>query len=138
MERRLFLALFGAALIAPYARANSVATWSQNFSDYVSSQLIATHTPGIGVAMVKGGHTRFAAGYGYADLETRRRVTPSTILGGSTVALHPGGDPGAVALAAIDTKRGTAALCFSNITPNHGKLPFEKEVIDRLLRKANA
>jgi CubicO group peptidase (beta-lactamase class C family) len=380
MQRRLFLTLPGAALIARYARAGSGAKWSQDFGDYVLSQLVATHTPGVGVAMVKAGQTRFAAGYGYADVETRRRVTPNTIfevgsvsktvtatalmllwqdgtfklddsiapyldfpianplfpnvpvtfrelfthtssisdteyddldfaegnvpplreflmeylvpggewyeakkcysqakpgtawsysnvavallaylgerlsgtsleaftrdhifrplgmrdtswryegvsndrlaqpydfvhghfkrlthnrypdwpsgllctsaedfakflgsyikatllkpetidtmftpspiaialrslsfpdrrqgliwelapMGGSTIVLHPGGDPGAVSLAAIDMKRGTAALCFSNITPTHGKLPFEKGVIDRLLGKANA
>jgi hypothetical protein len=60
-------------------------------------------------------------------------------LGGSIIAFHPGGDRGTVALAAIDVTYGTAALCFANITPTHGKLaklPFEKETIRRLLKKA--
>jgi hypothetical protein len=59
-------------------------------------------------------------------------------MGADTIALHPGGDPGASTLAAIDTTRGTAALCFTNITPAKDKLPFEKDVIRRLLERANA
>jgi CubicO group peptidase (beta-lactamase class C family) len=57
-------------------------------------------------------------------------------MAGGTVAFHSGGDPGAMTLAAVDVTRGTAALCFSNITRAHGNA-FEKEVIDRLLAKAN-
>jgi CubicO group peptidase (beta-lactamase class C family) len=58
--------------------------------------------------------------------------------GGSTIALHPGGDPGASTLAAIDSADGTAALCFTNITPTKNKVPFEKKIIHRLLDEANA
>jgi CubicO group peptidase (beta-lactamase class C family) len=59
-------------------------------------------------------------------------------MGDSTIALHPGGDPGASTLAAIDTTHGTAALCFANISPAKDKVSFEKAVIHRLLERANA
>ncbi|HEY4123010.1 MAG TPA: hypothetical protein VGM36_00265, partial [Rhizomicrobium sp.] len=58
-------------------------------------------------------------------------------MGGGLVALHPGGDPGASTLAAIDIAHGSAALCFANITPAKDKLSFGKDVIRRLLEKAN-
>ena len=59
-------------------------------------------------------------------------------MGDGIIALHPGGDPGASTLAAIDRTHGTAALCFANITPTQDKSPFEKDVIRRLLEKAAA
>ena len=59
-------------------------------------------------------------------------------MGGGRIALHQGGDPGTVSLAVIDVTDGAAALCFANITPTHGKLPFEKEVVRRLLEQAGA
>jgi CubicO group peptidase (beta-lactamase class C family) len=59
-------------------------------------------------------------------------------LGGNMIAMHPGGDPGASTLAAIDAAHGTAALCFMNITPAKDKLPLEKDVVRRLLEKASA
>lgn len=77
MHRRNFLALSGAALVASPAWAK--ADWRRDFGDYVSRQFALTHTPGMSVAMVQGGRTAFSAGYGYADVETARRVTPDTV-----------------------------------------------------------
>lgn len=59
-----------------------------------------------------------------------------TELEGSRVAMHPGGDPGASTIVAIDTQNHTAALAFANITPDKDFQPFQKEVIHRLLDKA--
>ena len=79
MHRREFLALSAASLVASHARAATDAKWPQSLADYISSQLTATHTPGVGVAMVKGAYTAFAHGYGYAEVEKASRVTPDTI-----------------------------------------------------------
>lgn len=80
MDRRNFLALSGAAIVASPAIANSQrANWQSEFADYVSGQLTATDTPGVSVALVRGGRTPFSAGYGYADVEDARHVTADTI-----------------------------------------------------------
>jgi CubicO group peptidase (beta-lactamase class C family) len=80
MDRRRFLALSGAAVLASPARAKRPgADWQRDFVDYVSGQLTATNTPGVSVVLVRGGHTAFSAGYGYADVEKARHVTADTI-----------------------------------------------------------
>jgi CubicO group peptidase (beta-lactamase class C family) len=78
MHRRDFIALSGASLIAPRALAAGT-QWARDFSDYIQSQLTATNTPGMSVAAVKGGRIVFARGYGYADVEKARPVTPDTV-----------------------------------------------------------
>jgi CubicO group peptidase (beta-lactamase class C family) len=78
MHRRNFLVLSGAALAVSPAWAKG-ADWSRAFADYVSNQLALTNTPGMSVAMVRDGRTAFGAGYGYADVEKAKRVTPDTI-----------------------------------------------------------
>ena len=57
-------------------------------------------------------------------------------LEGGEIALHPGGDPGASTLVAVDRTHGTAALAFANGSPNKAMLPFQKEIIRRLLERA--
>jgi CubicO group peptidase (beta-lactamase class C family) len=79
MHRRDFLALSSAALLAPRARAGADVKWPKEFGGYISSQLTALHIPGASVAMVKSWRTEFARGYGYANVEKARRVTPDTI-----------------------------------------------------------
>jgi CubicO group peptidase (beta-lactamase class C family) len=80
MDRRRFLALSSAAVATSPAFAKSQRTdWRRKFGDYVSGQLTATNTPGVGVGLVRGRNTAFSAGYGYADVEDARRVTPDTI-----------------------------------------------------------
>ena len=59
-------------------------------------------------------------------------------MGGSTIALHPGGDPGASTLAAIGVTHKAAALCFTNITPTKDAMAFGKDIVRRLLEKANS
>ncbi|HEY1629758.1 MAG TPA: serine hydrolase domain-containing protein [Rhizomicrobium sp.] len=78
MHRRRFLALSGAALIAPGAWASGT-SWSRDFGAFVADGLAATHTPGMSVAAVAGGRTLFSAGYGYADVEAARRVTADSV-----------------------------------------------------------
>ena len=54
--------------------------WLRDFGDYAFLERLAlTNTPGMSVAMVRGGRTAFSAGYGYADVEHARHVTPDTI-----------------------------------------------------------
>ena len=79
MHRRNFLALSASALIAPKAWAGAHASWSRDFENFVADGLAATNTPGMSVAMVRGGRTLFAQGYGYAEVETARRVTADTV-----------------------------------------------------------
>src|SRR5580765_5581180 len=48
-------------------------------------------TPGLSVAVVKDGRTILTAGYGYADLETKRPMTPATpVYIGSTTKAYTG------------------------------------------------
>ncbi|PJJ54466.1 serine hydrolase domain-containing protein [Hymenobacter chitinivorans] len=67
-------------LVAPVAwgRMGGDKTWEREFATFVEAGLARTHTPGLGVAIVRGGRTRFAAGYGLADVQARRAVTPDT------------------------------------------------------------
>lgn len=55
---------------------------------------------------------------------------------GGTIALHPGGDPGASTLVAVDRAHGVAALTFANGSPAKSITALQKEVIRRLLDRA--
>ncbi len=79
MHRRNFLALSTSALIAPKAWAGVDAAWSRDFEKFVTDGLATTNTPGMSVAIVRGGRMLFSRGYGYADVETARRVTADTV-----------------------------------------------------------
>lgn len=51
----------------------------------IESARLRLHIPGLALAVVKDGEVVFAKGFGVADLETKRRVTPETIFAiGST------------------------------------------------------
>jgi CubicO group peptidase (beta-lactamase class C family) len=77
--RRDVLTLSAAALIAPRAQAKSQANWRRDFDAFVSKGLATTHTPGMSVAIVRGGDTVFAQGYGYADVATERHVSAGSV-----------------------------------------------------------
>jgi len=77
MDRRRFLTLSAAALIASQARAKP--DWRRDFEAFVTDGMAATRTPGMSVAVVHGGRTVFARGYGYADVEAARRVTADSV-----------------------------------------------------------
>ncbi|HEY2069038.1 MAG TPA: serine hydrolase domain-containing protein [Rhizomicrobium sp.] len=81
MHRRNFLALSGSALVASngLARESVDAVWARDFDGFVNNRLAVTHTPGLSVAMVRGGRTVFSRGYGYASIETARRVTADAV-----------------------------------------------------------
>ena len=80
MHRRHFIVLSGASLLAPPALvANADTKWARDFGDHIESHLTATNTPGMSVAAVKGGRIVFARGYGYADVEKARPVSPDTV-----------------------------------------------------------
>ena len=76
-SRRHFLALSAATLIASTARAAT--PWARDFGDFVADGLATTNTPGMSVAIVREGRTVFSAGYGYAEVETARRVTADSV-----------------------------------------------------------
>ena len=80
MNRRTFLGAGTSLLMAPIAwgRAAHQQRWEREFAAFVEAGLAKTHTPGLGVAMVRGGQTIFTAGYGLADVQARRAVTPDT------------------------------------------------------------
>lgn len=79
LHRREFLALSSSALITPSAQAKPKAEWHHDFEAFVTDGLATTNTPGMSVAIVRGGKTVFAQGYGYADVESARRITANTV-----------------------------------------------------------
>ncbi|HEY3776888.1 MAG TPA: serine hydrolase domain-containing protein [Rhizomicrobium sp.] len=81
MDRRHFLAASSAVLLAPEALAKSAPDdrWSKDFDSFIVNGLANTTTPGMAVAMLRGSRTILCRGYGYADVENARRVTPDTV-----------------------------------------------------------
>ena len=79
LPRRDFLILSVAALIAPQVRANPNTNWRRDFEAFVLDGLATTQTPGMSVAIIRGGRTVFAQGYGYAYIATARHVTADTV-----------------------------------------------------------
>jgi CubicO group peptidase (beta-lactamase class C family) len=51
----------------------------RDFDDFVNAQMKAWDVPGLAVAVVTKDHVLLAKGYGYADLESKRAVTPQTL-----------------------------------------------------------
>jgi CubicO group peptidase (beta-lactamase class C family) len=76
LARRRFLGLAASFCAAP--RASAAQSWEKDLQDFIADGLAATHTPGLSVAIVRGGKTVFARGYGYADVARARRVTADT------------------------------------------------------------
>ena len=58
-------------------------------------------------------------------------------LDGMQLASHSGGDPGAASVVCVDTASKTAVLAFSNISADREFRSFQKEVVQRLLARAN-
>lgn len=58
------------------------------FGEWLDAAREAWHVPGVAVALVHGGETVFAQGFGFADVDARRPVTPDTLfaIGSSTKA----------------------------------------------------
>ncbi|MFN6962342.1 MAG: serine hydrolase domain-containing protein [Pyrinomonadaceae bacterium] len=52
---------------------------ADRIDDYIRAQMRRNHIPGVSVAVVKDGRVVKLAGYGVANLEWRRPVTPSTV-----------------------------------------------------------
>ena len=75
-DRRLFLGLAASSFAAP--RAWAAQSWEKDLEAFIADGLAATHTPGLSVAVVRGGKTVFARGYGYGDVARARRVTADT------------------------------------------------------------
>jgi len=81
MHRRHFLALSGAALLAPLppAFAATDSKWQRDLDGFIADRMAWTHTPGLSIALVKNGRAVFAKGYGYADVARARPTTADTV-----------------------------------------------------------
>jgi CubicO group peptidase (beta-lactamase class C family) len=79
MDRRNFLGLTASTLVAARAQAKPKADWRKAFEGFIGDGLATTNTPGMSVAIVRGDKTVFSQGYGYADIESARRVTADTV-----------------------------------------------------------
>ena len=66
---------------APQSQTHSESTLRQRINKLVEEQVKATHVPGYAVTVVHHGETVIQHGYGFADLETQRPVTPRTVFG---------------------------------------------------------
>ncbi|MCH8020104.1 serine hydrolase [candidate division KSB1 bacterium] len=51
----------------------------KEFDPFIEKAFALDMTPGLAVAVVKGNDTIYARGFGYADIEAKRRVTPETM-----------------------------------------------------------
>ena len=58
-------------------------------------------------------------------------------LDGVQLATHSGGDPGAASVVCVDPAARTAVLAFANISADREFRSFQKEVVQRLLARAN-
>ena len=52
---------------------------SEKIDDYVKAEMAQSHTPGLSVAVVQGGRTVFARGYGLANVELSVPATDNTV-----------------------------------------------------------
>jgi hypothetical protein len=68
------------ARVAAQAEPLSPTAMQSFFNEVLPAQLEQAQIPGAALAVVKDGEVRFAQGYGYADLETRRPVDPAQTL----------------------------------------------------------
>ncbi|MBX7119675.1 MAG: beta-lactamase family protein [Gemmatimonadaceae bacterium] len=61
------------------AQAPAVPAWAAALDSAVTAELTRTRTPGAQVAVVVDGRVAYSRGYGVADVETGRAVTPRTL-----------------------------------------------------------
>lgn len=67
------------------AKGDDLAARLERLSTRLEAARVQHHIPGMAVAVVKGDEVIFAEGFGFADLETKRPVTPETVFAvGST------------------------------------------------------
>ncbi len=78
-------ALIVCGAITPSA-ARSVAIDDKPPAAFIEGQLAEQHIPGLAVAIVADGVVVWAKGFGYADLDTRRPVTPDTLFLNASVS----------------------------------------------------
>ncbi len=81
-SRRLAAIALGLTLLPLLTRpvaAQTAAPWSAALDSVVTAALARTGTPGVQVAVVVDGRIVHERGYGAADVETRRPVTPRTL-----------------------------------------------------------
>jgi len=77
LSARVPLAIGAPQSPAPAKDARETAAF---FETLVNSELAVNHVPGAVVVLVKNGELLFSAGYGYADIAAKRRVTPDSTI----------------------------------------------------------
>ena len=56
-----------------------IGTVFKDFDPFVAEVMKEFNVPGLALAIVKGDEVIYTRGYGYADLENKREVTPQTL-----------------------------------------------------------
>src|SRR5690242_2218044 len=78
--RSLLATLLAAALQLPAtAIAQQSLPWAAALDSVVAAEMARTKTPGVQVAVVIDGKLAYSKGYGVADVESGRAVTPRTL-----------------------------------------------------------
>ncbi len=73
--------LLAAALATPRS-----ATAQSELDSYIQGQMTASHVPGLAACLINGDHVIWAKGYGWANIEEQRPVTPDTLFKQGSVA----------------------------------------------------
>lgn len=76
--RRAFCAM-GLAGLAPTAGWAAPTTPDRDLDAFIVAQMTRAGIPGLAAGLARGGQVRLARGYGFADLASRRPVTPDTM-----------------------------------------------------------
>lgn len=83
ISRREFLArtalVAGVGAIAPFSFVPSATAGTAELQRFIRDKMRQAHTPGLSVAVVRGGKIVWAAGAGWANRERGVRVTPETV-----------------------------------------------------------
>jgi CubicO group peptidase (beta-lactamase class C family) len=82
-SRREFLArtalVAGVGAIAPFSFVPSATAGTAELHRFIRDKMRQAHTPGLAVAVVRGGNVVWSAGAGWANQERGIRVTPETV-----------------------------------------------------------
>src|SRR5690348_3937817 len=86
MRRRIHHYLFAFAFVAVSFRAASAQSGPDQRVDSLFAQYARGLQPGLAVAVVRDGKVLLTRGYGYASLEHRAPITPSTVFDVASVS----------------------------------------------------
>ncbi|MCZ6679967.1 MAG: serine hydrolase [Candidatus Poribacteria bacterium] len=75
----IFVVLGSLAAVTTVYPKGEIGTMAERLDPFIEKAFALDLTPGMAVAVVQGNDVIYAKGFGYADLETQRRVTPETM-----------------------------------------------------------